>query len=1204
MAGMVGFQLSTTIAWNGNNWMSTVDGNTYVSHMSIPGAHDAATGNGFTGDLSSYGEKYAKTQTLNLTQQWNAGVRAFDLRPALLKNSSKNGNADDYSDLYIWHTIIQTTLTMQSALETLCDLLDDNPTETAIIICRHETDSYKDLSILYNNVVEDAGTKFQAKMNSMFTKNNKIKNHLLTTFRPDLKLDEVRGKIIFLMRDVDLAAGGKVTNWNQERCQFLSTKDNAKINESYRLFCVDYWDTSGDDNNPDSEKVAHKSQNIQRCLQYTMQEHMNDGVWVMNEASGYDTQTSLAGYTFPASAGYASNAQTQNPVVINYLNSSDANCGSTGILWLDYAGVNSVTIKKNTFSSTTYNVRGLELLNKIIDQNAKPGYTSTEYEEYHRALNSIPDGAQRLITTTINGTKYYLTADGYLSSTLGDAGSFTFTYVTGNRNGGWTGWSTPCFGMLINNGNGKYFTNGNNGGVINDSGHLNLTTNSRGGWETQVFYQNSAGKYAVLACNVDDGDSWNVYGHAYWDVKDGTHAGYTDQRNYIWEVELAPTPITITYNIFKDGTQIGTVSVEQFSGSSAQLPVKYRTSTYGLTLSYDISTVDAEHTTVNVTADWDELPFIVSSSYNNATWYYMCANANADYTDNWYLYTNSDNITWGAKQNDDAYKWAFMGNPVTGIQIINKATGASKYLTNTDPGSMTTTQYGWPIVKQTNYQNITGVTPFCFREVDRGQWLNVYAHQAELHYWNGSDQGSTFWVEGAQDITYNIIYNDEIVRSGIGHQSVGETTCVPTNLDVPFATYTYDPTTIAANTTEVTATIQSIDLPFKPSTSYEDAHWYYLRTSPVTWRDSYCYLNGENPGIAFIHHADPVYYWAFIGDPINGFKVVNKAAGANKFLKNDTYFTMDTDAGDINTVFAIEQKESAWQAPDGSKAFGIYYPNITANAYYYTWADISSSGRLRAGGSFNEGTTFWIEDPMEIDIDPYFTNYGQPFLMTQNAISTNLATYEEAATDYTFAQYEQLLGIVNANRIVPTATKPLKVRIKSNYFSGYMWADGTTLKHDATVDNAADIILTEGTGDNVGLYSIKIGDKYVQEVSNPCTLGDTPYYFQFTIDSPTRTIIGKPAEYNQFHQSWYMNANSNGNVVVWKSYDLASSWSLEFMIDVNNDDIIDQADVDAIASILVNKISESWNVGAADVDGDGEVTLKDITTLVNMLLGQ
>lgn len=56
-----------------NNWMASLPDNVYITQLSIPGAHDAATSGMILGAN--------KTQVLTIPNQWEAGVRAFDLRP-------------------------------------------------------------------------------------------------------------------------------------------------------------------------------------------------------------------------------------------------------------------------------------------------------------------------------------------------------------------------------------------------------------------------------------------------------------------------------------------------------------------------------------------------------------------------------------------------------------------------------------------------------------------------------------------------------------------------------------------------------------------------------------------------------------------------------------------------------------------------------------------------------------------------------------------------------------------------------------------------------------------------------------------------------------------------------------------------------------------------------------------------------------------
>ena len=56
------------------DWMKRLPDNLFVSQVSIPGTHDAATGNGVT--LASY----SQCQDIDVATQWSIGIRAFDFR--------------------------------------------------------------------------------------------------------------------------------------------------------------------------------------------------------------------------------------------------------------------------------------------------------------------------------------------------------------------------------------------------------------------------------------------------------------------------------------------------------------------------------------------------------------------------------------------------------------------------------------------------------------------------------------------------------------------------------------------------------------------------------------------------------------------------------------------------------------------------------------------------------------------------------------------------------------------------------------------------------------------------------------------------------------------------------------------------------------------------------------------------------------------
>ena len=122
--------LLLTMLLHAENWMKRLPDDAYVANLSIPGSHDTGTGNGFPGITVSiygpFGDKYARTQEKSFQDQWELGVRAFDMRPAV-----KDGYLNDN------HGIMPTKLRFDDALYFLRDKLIENPSEFAIIHVLH-----------------------------------------------------------------------------------------------------------------------------------------------------------------------------------------------------------------------------------------------------------------------------------------------------------------------------------------------------------------------------------------------------------------------------------------------------------------------------------------------------------------------------------------------------------------------------------------------------------------------------------------------------------------------------------------------------------------------------------------------------------------------------------------------------------------------------------------------------------------------------------------------------------------------------------------------------------------------------------------------------------------------------------------------------------------------------------------------------------
>lgn len=169
----------------------------------------------------------------------------------------------------------------------------------------------------------------------------------------------------------------------------------------------------------------------------------------------------------------------------------------------------------------------------------------------------------------------------------------------------------------------------------------------------------------------------------------GWHYGVTgnwtsaDDGNNFTITKVADTEaseVSVTYIVSYNGEKLDEVVVTQFVGDAATLPAANQKGF--TTYTYDVETITASTTTVNVTATFTT-PFTISASYDEATWYYLALRGayptySADGDPNVSLPTSYTN-------GDENAQWAFIGNPYTGFTIINKAAGADKVLSSEDP---------------------------------------------------------------------------------------------------------------------------------------------------------------------------------------------------------------------------------------------------------------------------------------------------------------------------------------------------------------------------------------------------------------------------------------------------------------------------------------------------------------------------------------
>ena len=337
--------LLLTMSLHAENWMKRLPDDAYVANLSIPGSHDTGTGNGFPGITVSiygpFGDKYARTQEKSFQDQWELGVRAFDMRPAV-----KDGYLNDN------HGIMPTKLRFDDALYFLRDKLIENPSEFAII------------HVLHASAGDDNASNYGEKLLELVNRDD-LKDFLID-FKPTLTVREMRGKILMISRDqyADTPVGGFFRNWTGQLD--WNAQRNGQIvgasGETASLYMQDFAETHRDGD------LDRKVAGVRQLLDFSTKHKTNsasDIVWVYNFASAYSKTSRLyipfiVDEEISSSDGYRDNAAHTNAAIIDYLNDPSNPAGPTGIILADYVGVNS---------SNGYNTRGQELVDVLIANN-------------------------------------------------------------------------------------------------------------------------------------------------------------------------------------------------------------------------------------------------------------------------------------------------------------------------------------------------------------------------------------------------------------------------------------------------------------------------------------------------------------------------------------------------------------------------------------------------------------------------------------------------------------------------------------------------------------------------------------------------------------------------------------------------------------------------------------------------------------------
>ena len=287
-----------------DRWMAGLPDSLKACRVSIPGTHDSGT----------YGVRfpmrhYARTQTMDLSRQWDAGIRFFDLRPRLV-----NGT------LRIYHGPADCHLGFREALLIIKRKLEEHPSEFCVVMTNSAGGGLEGVDMTMDDI------------NSLFPIG------MLASFKANMTVADMRGRVLFIHRDHPTNGrdwpGTVVFGWPgnvlSHHARMMSSQEMSAV-----LWAQDFFTDGGKGNYVDSKW------NIVTGM---IREFASapEGVWCINHASGY-TGSGI-------STNINRNAKTTNARLLEYLTGHKS---PIGIVPMDFPGQELIDaiIFLNTFAA-------------------------------------------------------------------------------------------------------------------------------------------------------------------------------------------------------------------------------------------------------------------------------------------------------------------------------------------------------------------------------------------------------------------------------------------------------------------------------------------------------------------------------------------------------------------------------------------------------------------------------------------------------------------------------------------------------------------------------------------------------------------------------------------------------------------------------------------------------------------------------------
>ena len=168
-----------------NRWMSGIDNDVQISQVSIPGSVNAFTRDILPNYSYSQGNEMDVTQWQSVTEQFNAGVRAFEVATERVGSIFPNRQDLGEADLTAGEN---EGSSFADAMQTLAGLVNDNPSEFVVVMPYYAPNSTENVEAWINQLY------------NYLHSNPEINGIPVAPFDGITKMKDARGKILMLIR--------------------------------------------------------------------------------------------------------------------------------------------------------------------------------------------------------------------------------------------------------------------------------------------------------------------------------------------------------------------------------------------------------------------------------------------------------------------------------------------------------------------------------------------------------------------------------------------------------------------------------------------------------------------------------------------------------------------------------------------------------------------------------------------------------------------------------------------------------------------------------------------------------------------------------------------------------------------------------------------------------------------------------------------